>query len=375
MLRVLYSRVGTSLSCSAPRALSAAEHMVARGVRTTPAAAAAKGYHFQKTNPYLASQAETPAEMSALERGMELLKTGNIAEAILAFEAAVVEDESSLAWQMLGLSHAENDKDYYAVLALERAVALDAHNNEALMHLAVAYTNESNRAKALEVLEQWIRQHPEYRHIDFDSVSSADPFGASEADTAGMPDLSDPAEVAFYQHFTAYWKSSLESHARVTNMFLEAVRSNASSGAGLDADVQVGLGILLNLSHEFDKAAECFAAALQSRPDDYMLWNKLGATLANSSRCEEALDAYHNSLLINPSYVRAKVNMGISCSNLKDFAAAAVHYLGALTMEPRSQAEHIWHLLRMSLALMDREDLVKLSYEGNLDAFRAHFHF
>ncbi|KNC49640.1 uncharacterized protein AMSG_05687 [Thecamonas trahens ATCC 50062] len=42
MLRVLYSRVGTSLSCSAPRALSAAEHMVARGVRTTPAAAAAK---------------------------------------------------------------------------------------------------------------------------------------------------------------------------------------------------------------------------------------------------------------------------------------------------------------------------------------------
>ncbi|KAI9480287.1 MAG: hypothetical protein EXX96DRAFT_561950 [Benjaminiella poitrasii] len=327
-----------------------------------------RGMGYRATNPEYDTYHFTTGNMFLLNpTTIDQVDHSNLADSILALEAkAQLQTSDANAWKLLGLRQQENERDGAAIAALRKAVSISPGLLDAWMALAVSYTNENCRSDAYDALEQWIANHDQYKHL---------------IKTAGKGKMMGPEG----------------RHDYITHMFLEAARS--SPGQEMDADVQVGLGVLFNVSEEYDKAIDCFKAALASKPQDYLLWNKLGATLANSRDPAGAIEAYFNALSISPTYVRARYNLAISSINLGQHREAAEHLLTALAMQksnagsngansPYMTNEHgqqvpildgmsdnVWGSLRMLMLNMDRKDLAKACEDHNLDAFRSEYEF
>lgn len=249
----------------------------------------------------------------AFEEGVRIMQSGgNLSLAALAFESAVQKDPAhTAAWVALGSAQAQNEKETPAIRALEQALKLDPSNLDALMGLAVSYTNEGYDSTAYRTLERWLS-------IKYPQI-------------APPSSLSPSAEIGFTDRH--------QLHDKVTSLFISAAQLSPDAET-MDPDVQVGLGVLFYGAEEYDKAVDCFSAALASTESGtsndkstvHLLWNRLGATLANSGRSEEAIAAYERALSLKPNFVRARYNLGVSCINIGCCEEAAAHLLGALAM-------------------------------------------
>jgi peroxin-5 len=56
---------------------------------------------------------------------------------------------------------------------------------------------------------------------------------------------------------------------------------------------------------------------------------------------EEAISAYHKSLQLKPTFVRARYNLGVSCINIGCYKEAAEHFLSALVLHDISPAKQM----------------------------------
>ncbi|KAG5189940.1 peroxin-5 [Tribonema minus] len=246
---------------------------------------------------------------------------------------------------MLGQSHAENDQDRLAIGCLERSVEADPYNLEALLALGVSYVNELDSARALRNLKAWVEHNPKYAGLELKQDAYSDGT------------LMD--EVMQLMRSAEQWD------------FVMQLMHSAEQWDTADADVKVVLGVLFNVSRDYDAAVGAFREALRLRPEDHSLWNKLGATLANSNRSEEALPVYEEALKRKPKYARAWLNLGISQANLSRYEQAASCYMRALTLNPA--AKHIWAYLRIVFTSMDRFDLVQKAAAEDVTVFDGEF--
>lgn len=119
------------------------------------------------------------------------------------------------------------------------------------------------------------------------------------------------------------------------------------------------------------RASQKFKEALRASPSDYSLWNKFGATLTRSGRSREALPVYQRALQLNPAYVRAQLNIGISHYNLANYQDAVTSYLKALSTNP--DAKHLWSHVRLCLTCLERYDLVAKTEAEDINTLRQEF--
>uniref|UniRef100_A0A1I7YHG4 TPR_REGION domain-containing protein n=1 Tax=Steinernema glaseri TaxID=37863 RepID=A0A1I7YHG4_9BILA len=136
----------------------------------------------------------------------------------------------------------------------------------------------------------------------------------------------------------------------IEERFLDTARRQV--GGQVNDKLQNAMGVLYNLSRNFERAVDCIQAALSVRPDDARLWNRLGATMANGDRTTDAIAAYRQALQLYPTYVRARYNLGISCMHLNTYREAADHFLSALQLQKSPETSNIWMTMRSAVLRM-----------------------
>ena len=289
-------------------------------------------------------QEQDQTDVEALfHQGIELYNQGNIREAVICFERITLSGEQKYldeSWRYLGMCHSENDEDKKAITCFNKCLDIDPYNLDALLAMGTSYVNEMDSVRALDTLRCWVTHNPSFQSLKFSQDEYSDGSLMDE----------------------------------VTQLMLAALNHVESKGLSANtandiAEVSIVLGVLYNVSHDYDCASTFFDKAFHLKGNneaDYALLNKMGATLANNNKSREAIPLYAQALKARPSFTRGWLNLGISFANMERQHDAAKAYIEALKLNP--EADHIWSYLRVVLTWLERLDAVQAVGKRDIDA-------
>lgn len=292
---------------------------------------------------------------------------GGLLESVLEQEAKVLDEPSSgQAWYELGIRQQANEQEKLAIAALKRSLELDPNLSDARLALSISYSNENRKSESLREMERWT----------VDTMSKINKY-SNVINMSGLQQMREEVETEGEEE-----GESIE--ARYSNL-IETLLSLARLGGReegcvtVDEDLQIALGVLFNGKEEYEKASDCFGTALSVRPSDPILFNRLGATLANNGKADEAIEYYLRALELLPSYVRARYNLSISLINLGNYIESIEHLLIGLETQVEDQgssgvtSEVLWQTLEINCSLIQRMDLMESCQIKDLNQFRQTF--
>ena len=147
----------------------------------------------------------------------------------------------------------------------------------------------------------------------------------------------------------------------VSNFILiEKFKLISSKSQSNDPELNSCLAIMNFINRDFQQALHHFEKALEHDPENYSIWNKIGATYAYLKMPEKAQMCYYKSLTYKPNYVRGWANLAINHKILNNHKDATGMFLNALSLNP--QARHIWtYLESIFIDTKDDANLFKMS--------------
>lgn len=245
-----------------------------------------RDYNFSKENTY--ADSNQPSRIF-----IELIKKGNIGEAIKALEAHLQQNPNDhLGWVMLGGILQENDQDQKSVTALMKAVELKPDCLSALLMLGVGCTNILDESHSVIYLQKWLKNNPLYSQF------------------AGGP-LLCPNRLAMGEYDTT------ELFA-VNSVMMERFEEARNHGGMNDSDFCMAYGVMAYIAREYKLSVDLMNKAVEIDPQNFSAWNKLGACLAQLNETEMSRIAYRKALDLKPNYVRPWVNLGMTYSSKVD---------------------------------------------------------
>ncbi|KAL4481441.1 hypothetical protein ABPG74_007530 [Tetrahymena malaccensis] len=298
-------------------------------------------YAFSNANPYLTHE-------NPLHLALEFIASGRPFDAILALEAQIQKNpdapSSANTWRLMGRLHQEMDQDQRAVACLLNALKKDDTNPDTFLALGVSCTNILDEVKAMGFLKQWYLISDMQKAFPISADIVPDDKVYSEFSTEDIKNIN---------------KNMLDAFYAARNQFPQ------------NPDLHVCLAVLQYISRDYQGSVESFREALKYDPSNYSLWNKLGATLAQLGKADEAIHAYYRALELKPNYVRVWVNLGIAHAYKQDYSEAARLYLNALSFNP--EAKHLWSYLQTCFMCLQRFDLVGKISDHNPALFADEF--
>lgn len=303
------------------------------------------------------------------------------------------------AWGHLAQAlHAHGELDA-AISAYERAAELQPDEPRWVYDLALAAHEDRRPAAELErrfaAAAELLPEHaPLYCRLGDARMRAGEAESAAEAYAAalelepGMPQahrglgnarlaLGDVAEAgrqleratSLRPDDAAAWAALAQVYRRLGKDARPAAR-RASLGRPIDhvfdpyrdevAALAVSTAALLSRADaalaEGDAAAGAaqLAEAAEARPEDPWVWRNLALALRRAGRFEEARDAAHRALLLEPRFAAAHLELGKSYEVEGSYAKALAPYREVTALEP--EVEEGWARLAMALQKAGRAE-------------------